>query len=739
LKPTFESTCSHAKAKWKLISGGQRHTQILDNTITAMESNNQPASTESPEPTYPSWGDPILHEVFHRTKPQVEAWCMARPDVSSLASLEGIYSELRLIDAEREHLWARPTDSDHDPNEVTAGNASENHRPWWGILGRKPEDQDPWEFEKAFDLEGLQWYNAVLDLFDARVRALRSRAMHLSRDGVRPLKITDLPWDILRCIFECFRDEALESDDRVVCWDDYEYVGPEPPRYEQRRALKSARLACRLFCDLASPHLLPIVELELSQSSLEMLDEISRAPGIAAGVRGVKFWLAYRSKDLANDIRLFRDARLEQLEGTEVCLDGDLRDQLRCQERGRAEQHRRLRLEEAIGNMSRLRREWTSYPELPEGETPSEYQRLLLRGHKEFRRMHEEQRLLLEDGFYARSIASAIARMGNVRSFRLVPWQRDNYEEEFFRGRARRRMLKDTEMLIRYLASPFSWTETEGVREEPPELACVKLVWELPIALHRAGASLTELSMDALQLSRNAPMLCPRFPDAPEHAAWDELSAACEQLEIFEVEGTRMECPDTPYDPFPKEAKFYVDKYLASVLARCGDRLRWLHLDLKYSWYHPLGYTGYYAGPVIGALQGFSRAHVLVLEGVQLRQAELEALFDMLGHGDLTELRLSYIRLQNGSWADAVDILRQKLALAETNAPGELDVSVGRLLGGEFGNDDFDDDWRDERESDVERMRMIEETERYVKGQREDNPLKEREVQARLMNLWLSG
>jgi hypothetical protein len=542
--------------------------------------------------------------------------------------------------------------------------------------------------------------------------------MQLSRGGIRPLKITDLPFDILRCIFEYFRDDPLLSGDRAVCWDDYEYSEPDVPRWGQRRDLKSARLACRLFCDLASPHLLSVVELELSPSSLDMLDGISRAPRIAAGVRAIRLWLADRSEDLADDIRMFRDACLQRLGETESNLKYDLRrwreDRQNRPERDRAEQHKGHRVEEAAAAMARLRREWTLYPELPDGEmTLSEYQKLLLQAHHEFRRMHQEQRRLLEDGSFARSVASAVARMGNVRSFRLTSETPDRHKRAFFRGRARRRVVRDTDTLIRFLASPVSWSGY-----------CAKLLWELPIALHRAGASLTDLSLNYLPLSQNAPMLCPRSPDTPGDAAWDELSAACEQLEILHV-------VDDSYEDLPEEAKSYVDKYLASVLARCGGRLRRLHLNFRLPLDDAIEFKWYYAGPVIGALQGFPRAQVLLLKGVQLRQAQLEALCDKLGHGNLTRLHLADIRLQSGSWVGAVEILRQKVALAETKAPGELDVSVRKIFGGEFSTV-VSDSWVEKREADMRRWMLIRETERYTKGQREGNPLRKREIQSRL-------
>jgi hypothetical protein len=118
--------------------------------------------------------------------------------------------------------------------------------------------------------------------------------MELSRAGVRPLKITDLSLYILHCVFGYFQDVRINQGG-AVNWDHYSY-SPDCPNYtqERRESVRGVRLACRLFCHLATPLLYPVLKVSLSQSSLDLIDAFSRNPAMAGGIRGVMAMLDYR-------------------------------------------------------------------------------------------------------------------------------------------------------------------------------------------------------------------------------------------------------------------------------------------------------------------------------------------------------------------------------------------------------------------------------------------------------------
>jgi hypothetical protein len=82
----------------------------------------------------------------------------------------------------------------------------------------------------------------------------------LSRDKLRPINIADLPLDILRIILNEFHYDRVFSEwttNGKLNW------GFDCDR-ERPRTVQQLRLVSRLFCELASPLLLPILRIDIS-------------------------------------------------------------------------------------------------------------------------------------------------------------------------------------------------------------------------------------------------------------------------------------------------------------------------------------------------------------------------------------------------------------------------------------------------------------------------------------------
>ena len=142
-----------------------------------------------------------------------------------------------------------------------------------------------------------------------------SKNAWLLRDKRRPITVLNLPTDILCSIFDYFQDANAIAYGKLKWRVKWRYGRRrDNDGTNHRQTIQSARLACRLFHQLASPLLCPILQVQLSQASLNRIDNISRSPLIAAGVRGIQVVLEYRPRELAEDLSRFKDYRKKDLD-----------------------------------------------------------------------------------------------------------------------------------------------------------------------------------------------------------------------------------------------------------------------------------------------------------------------------------------------------------------------------------------------------------------------------------------
>lgn len=561
----------------------------------------------------------------------------------------------------------------------------------------------------------------IIRAFDSRQHALRSRATELSRGKIRSLNVTELPSEILGLLFDEFkaRDTSLCDHEADECRQ------RKADNLERYRTVRSARLVCRLFCELGSPRMFPLLRLQVSQSSLDLVVKVSRAPHIAVGVRGILISLATWPQYLADDIIPFTDARLANLRALvptrPVGTPG---------------------LKMANGwswalrdiNLTRLGKAWSAYVDAldqehgisPLGQPLSEDQEILCEGHRTFYRLYQEQCQLLSDGSFAKILATAAARMGN--SDCLV------FDDAMTLGEHTASWLYDkpafnkAEILSYFLAKPVSWREMEQDQRGPTELPCARMLWELPIALNKAGAPLRTLWLDVTPHHRNFPALRPPPRPEGERATWDELGVACEKLDHLAF------YPGVQYKQTPDDNKSLLDNYLGSVLSRCGQTLQSLALDF----FQPgmdarrLGKAKqrfYPVGALLGALQDLPCLQRLHMRGIELQQAELDAFLHKIGNR-LTTLRLTESRLQNGCWARLADAMREKLHACNPS------VCFYALRGGELGDGEAEEEESESSDDDsleikarpggeVKQSQMMEDIMDYVIRLRGVNPLRQ--------------
>jgi hypothetical protein len=629
----------------------------------------------------------------------VTAWCESRPEASGL-SIRTAYHELLLLDA-KEQSMLLATDID-----------------------------GPFTVRMSGSLPATLLQNdaraEIVQAFDPRRQLLRSRALDLSRYSLRPLKVTDLPLEVLRIVFNHFQEDAITESrvwHRSIKWQLYH---PQQSRKRLETILKT-RLVCRLFCELATPLLFPILHIQLNQASLDFVDRISKIPAMAASVQGIRLSLGYRPKDFADSLAQYKEMRLATLMGNARHIrsqyarhysEGDTRTEA-------------VAMRQALDNADNMRREWGEYVDavglgevVPE-ESLSEYQKVLRHGHAEFRGLHEEQDQLLRDRLFADSLASAVARMPNARSFAFLHEPGPDADIDDVT------LLTNNEFLSRFMSSPLEWREIEqGSREvQPAELECARLMWEIPIALHKAGVTVKEIRLQYL----------PRYHDfsqpCPQGQTWcEDLATACADVEALDCFDPH--CMDIMAKQLREEDKTYIDSYVGSILSRCGRQLRVLEFNLddytftpddRLSWWH------YNADSFLSRLSGLPRLRQLTLRNMDIQQRAFDALCTSLGDS-LQGLQLHNIKLRKGRWATAVDLLRQKMTAAmmrvrDAGWPMEEHASLSYLEGGEFGDPDESEAGPEagdafEPRSAMDPDLLLAETQNYIWGIRETNPLR---------------
>ncbi|KAI8656885.1 hypothetical protein NCS56_01294000 [Fusarium sp. Ph1] len=177
--------------------------------------------------------------------------------------------------------------------------------------------------------------------------------------------------------------------------------------------------------------------------------------------------------------------------------------------------------------------------------------------------------------------------------------------------------------------------------------------------MHEAGVVLRHLTVGCLPELNSYSTLCPGEDESLDSPAWGELSAACQHLEVFQVEwGGR-----------PARGMFlylgdevYNERYVNSVLS--SQQLE--HVNVTISPYGLTDGTGHttIAVPHMPAVLtniNWPRIKNVNINTLSLNYEELEQFCKALG-SNVEYIGLISINLQSGSWVNILDILRDKMA-----------------------------------------------------------------------------
>ncbi|RSL47691.1 hypothetical protein CEP53_009822 [Fusarium sp. AF-6] len=333
----------------------------------------------------------------------------------------------------------------------------------------------------------------------------------------QPANLANLPTDILAQILDHFRNHNVVCRD-YLRWDDLYDQNPDP-------TLCNLRLTCRRLHDLASPLLLPVLEVDLDTASLNRAKDLLRNRHISSGVVGLRITLEYRPAELASDLAKFVKVKEEALVDI---LENPSRLQGLAFGQGSADFERASA--EQMYNRTAMRRAWDNVIGSKDGDELDEqvlaYQKILLQSHKEYARLHEEQLHLIEKGTFVNTLSSLLPKGQQPLSLSIRGTKyedADDYIDDYIK------VFEDTDALRKFLTDPHAWATLDHM-DGKVSLTPAKIVSELPIALHKADVSLKYFHLSCLPVRSNFSDLCPGLDISPDATAWHDLQIACQQL-----------------------------------------------------------------------------------------------------------------------------------------------------------------------------------------------------------------
>ena len=538
------------------------------------------------------------------------------------------------------------------------------------------------------------------------------------------VNLPDLPEDILHEILGYFTTRKSfhfrGSSETWALWRNCRLNRDD----EDWKTVQALRLVCRAFCQVATPFLVPVLRVGINSESLNRADQLTKNSLIAAGVRCVLVSLAYRPKEMAEDAVGYRDGQIKVIES----LVG--RCQYQVGSSGIPEHCRRgeaLDITLAVRTYGRMLDAWRDWPGGVSGNAEGFYSKALLsQWHEEYRRRYQDQERLLNGGLFATTLAAYLSRIPPESLRALVLQDDPDRPVEYFYSRQTLHILaNDVDKLRRVMIAAHSLKFLENL-DPKPEIRSVKLLWELPMAIHAAGNHrLRGLFISPFITKSNFDKLCPSGEND-----WEPLKAAFQTLETVQV--------DTGYGGI-KQRKLissknrgYLINYLSALLS--GPRLE--AINLAFFGLRPTpGRISNNRDRNIRIGSVLTRARCqnvkrLGLRWVSLSEEDLVALFSGLGNKlQLVDLYGVGV-LEGGGWTRPLDVLRDKVM----RSPRGSRAKLTSLYGGGFdvhAQERFDDGYSDDETSDEDDS-IYKAAERYATGEEAVNPVAAFEMQNRI-------
>jgi hypothetical protein len=532
--------------------------------------------------------------------------------------------------------------------------------------------------------------------------SMRKAANAYSRSRIRSLNILDLPDELLRTIFKRFMEGSMSSGDHFYI-PDYGYQNG-------LKDIKNIRLTCQRFCNTSSHLLLRHIDVTMRPSSLTRLKEVACHPLLSKGVQAVRVHLNYFSASLATDIFHFATLAIMHLEHSLEFFKGLLRRNLDeklfnmpREEIGPAIDKGALILEEWSEFLNVLRDSDEDPDVFKGGIANSREVAGLVSAHEIYRQQYLAQESVLKDGTFLQVIVTAMSKMPTAKRLFVGDLFSDFEDGRYEYVKPFVDAVEDPESLAAsrtVMSLDWAAARSNGLDDQPKEIFL-----QLMMAVFDIDIQINYLCINS---SSAADLLVPATQEQLQH-----LAARTEQLRVFALRGSVFGTDVEPiFDYGPEQIAS-----LCSLISSCrgGKALTRLDIDMNFTLHKFAPRPLVSMGPLLVS-RHCPDLRALSLSVFPLHLRELKTFLGGL-NGPLC-ITLFNVLLLSGTWAEALDLIRQKanyLSFMARQRGAECDDMSEEDIMAIFGK---------------ERIPLPGEhgeATRYIRGYAKENPLRIRE------------
>lgn len=343
------------------------------------------------------------------------------------------------------------------------------------------------------------------------------RKLHMAawRATIRPLRVLDLPNEVLAMIFAHFEDVTvpkIQIDNAPS--DDVPLPSPDVA------SIKNIRLTCRVFCDVGSRFLVPLVDISFTPSSIQRLEKISNHPTISKGVRIIRIYTGTYSSLLTDRGRFCTatTSRLRELrfrfEYEAARVEEQVKEAFRMIGVPPKPKFLKIRglqmaLAEALDVMQTLnhQRRQTGRPVLPHDRFETKINKAIAQAHEEYQRRYLEQKNLIEGFHVYRNIHAAIRKMVSVQRLCITNSSVRGWDDSIRSGWGQRLDAQKFKAILRS-QNPFLKLMVDAGDGEIPIASRARdsniaLLYKLPLMIDVGDGNLTQLDINIIEFDES--------------------------------------------------------------------------------------------------------------------------------------------------------------------------------------------------------------------------------------------
>lgn len=314
-----------------------------------------------------------------------------------------------------------------------------------------------------------------------------------SREYSHDSRVLSLPNELLVSIFKNLqRNQNHESSYHID-------IGTLE---ENHRDIENVRLTCRRFAETSSHLLMSHISIELTPSSMQRFDEVSRRSSISSGIRAVRVYVHYFSRSLSDDLRFFVSEAARRLERQTRQAAAKLLDQAYW---NRTQKKYSMDLAKQVIHQAQVTAtSWQTFSRIGV-EDPSSLAKILrssskgkelLSAWEAHKKCQSEQSELLEGKAFVKALALALARMPKATRMLITDDDWRHYLREitlqhliFYSDEGR----SMSDLIDSMMLQTLKWGDACHDQSESGPTA---LLSSIPVALQEQGVFLTALNIN---------------------------------------------------------------------------------------------------------------------------------------------------------------------------------------------------------------------------------------------------